>query len=58
MRTSFDPELELPKLHKWFAENQHPTRQQVRRLKSMLSLTYTYLLMTNFVPYRILNSFS
>lgn len=29
MRTSFDPELELPKLHKWYMENPHPTRQQV-----------------------------
>jgi len=29
MRTSFDPELELPKLQRWFAENQHPSRQQV-----------------------------
>lgn len=29
MRTSFDPELELPKLQKWFQENQHPSRQQV-----------------------------
>lgn len=29
MRTSFDPELELPKLQKWFIENQHPSRQQV-----------------------------
>lgn len=30
IRTSFDPELELPKLHKWFAENQHPTRGQIQ----------------------------
>ncbi|CAL4099775.1 unnamed protein product [Meganyctiphanes norvegica] len=30
MRTSFDPELELPRLHRWFAENQHPTRQQIQ----------------------------
>lgn len=29
MRTSFDPELELPKLHQWYLENPHPTRQQV-----------------------------
>lgn len=29
MRTSFDPELELPKLQRWFCENQHPSRQQV-----------------------------
>jgi homeobox domain-containing protein len=35
MRTSFDPELELPKLQRWFAENQHPSRHQV-------SLTHDY----------------
>lgn len=29
MRTSFDPDLELPKLLKWYLENPHPTRQQV-----------------------------
>lgn len=29
IRTSFDPELELPKLHKWFNENQHPSRSQI-----------------------------
>jgi len=29
MRTSFDTELELPKLQAWFAENPHPSRQQV-----------------------------
>jgi len=32
MRTSFDTELELPKLQAWFAENPHPSRQQVRLL--------------------------
>lgn len=26
VRTSFDPETELPKLHRWFAENPHPSR--------------------------------
>lgn len=30
IRTSFDPELELPKLHQWFAENRHPSRAQVQ----------------------------
>lgn len=30
MRTSFDPELELPKLQSWFSENQHPSRQQIQ----------------------------
>ena len=29
MRTSFDPEMELPKLQAWFQENPHPSRQQV-----------------------------
>jgi len=29
MRTSFDPEMELPKLQKWFGENPHPSRHQV-----------------------------
>lgn len=31
MRTSFDPELELPKLQQWFMENQHPSRQQIQQ---------------------------
>ncbi|KAH1029939.1 hypothetical protein HUJ05_003085 [Dendroctonus ponderosae] len=31
MRTSFDPELELPKLQRWFNENQHPSRQQIQQ---------------------------
>ncbi|XP_054268254.1 homeobox protein dve-1-like [Macrosteles quadrilineatus] len=31
MRTSFDPELELPKLQRWFLENQHPSRQQIQQ---------------------------
>lgn len=26
VRTSFDSELELPRLHQWFAENPHPSR--------------------------------
>ena len=30
MRICFDPETEIPKLQKWFAENHHPTRQQVK----------------------------
>ena len=44
MRICFDPETEIPKLQKWFAENNHPTRQQVKssrteglRLKSRAS---------------------
>jgi hypothetical protein len=32
MRICFDPETELPKLQKWFKDNNHPTRQQVSRL--------------------------
>lgn len=39
MRTSFDPELELPKLQRWFADNQHPTRQQIQQyVKELNSL--------------------
>uniref|UniRef100_A0A0C9QKP5 Pou1f1 protein n=1 Tax=Fopius arisanus TaxID=64838 RepID=A0A0C9QKP5_9HYME len=37
MRTSFDPELELPRLQRWFAENQHPSRQQIQRYVSELN---------------------
>lgn len=36
MRTSFDTELELPKLQTWFAENPHPSRQQVSRQYNIL----------------------
>ena len=32
MRICFDPETEIPRLQKWFAENNHPTRQQVNYL--------------------------
>ncbi|KAJ8984526.1 hypothetical protein NQ317_010997 [Molorchus minor] len=39
MRTSFDPELELPKLQRWFMENQHPSRQQIQQyVKELNSL--------------------
>lgn len=39
MRTSFDPELELPKLQRWFNENQHPSRQQIQQyVKELNSL--------------------
>ncbi|XP_075237468.1 SATB1_N and homeodomain domain-containing protein dve [Lycorma delicatula] len=39
MRTSFDPELELPKLQRWFYENQHPSRQQIQQyVKELNSL--------------------
>ncbi|KAH7636661.1 hypothetical protein HUG17_6867 [Dermatophagoides farinae] len=37
IRTSFDPELELPKLHKWFAENRHPSRIQVQEYVNELN---------------------
>lgn len=41
VRTSFDPELELPKLHRWFAENPHPSRltlqMYVRELNGLAS---------------------
>ncbi|XP_043270180.1 homeobox protein dve-1 [Venturia canescens] len=37
MRTSFDPELELPRLQRWFGENQHPTRQQIQHYVSELN---------------------
>jgi homeobox domain-containing protein len=30
LRVCFDPEYEIPLLQKWFTENNHPTRQQVR----------------------------
>ncbi|XP_025017628.1 cell wall protein DAN4-like [Tetranychus urticae] len=39
IRTSFDPEMELPKLHKWFSENQHPSRAQIQQyVKELNSL--------------------
>ena len=37
MRTSFDPELELPRLQRWFGENQHPTRQQIQHYVNELN---------------------
>ena len=39
MRTSFDPEHEIPRLHRWFQQTQHPTREQmVEFLKELNSL--------------------
>ena len=29
MRTSFDPDLEIPRLQHWFQETQHPSREQM-----------------------------
>ncbi|XP_063991879.1 homeobox protein dve-1 [Diachasmimorpha longicaudata] len=37
MRTSFDPELELPRLQRWFTESQHPSRQQIQRYVAELN---------------------
>ncbi|XP_074596870.1 SATB1_N and homeodomain domain-containing protein dve [Brevipalpus obovatus] len=39
IRTSFDTEQELPKLHKWFSDNQHPSRNQIQQyVKELNSL--------------------
>ncbi|XP_069106867.1 homeobox protein dve-1-like [Argopecten irradians] len=38
MRTSFDPEHEIPRLQKWFAECQHPTREQMIRFLEELNM--------------------
>lgn len=37
MRTSFDSELELPRLQRWFAENQHPSREQIQHYVTELN---------------------
>ena len=37
IRTSFDPEHEIPRLQKWFQDNQHPTREQMVRYMSELN---------------------
>lgn len=29
IRTSFDPDLEIPRLQQWFQQNQHPSREQM-----------------------------
>lgn len=40
VRTSFDPELELPKLHQWFTDNPHPSRLTLQLyVKELNSLT-------------------
>ncbi|XP_066903585.1 homeobox protein dve-1 [Halyomorpha halys] len=60
MRTSFDPELELPKLQQWFLENQHPSRQQiqqfVKELNSLESRRGRKLLDVNNVVYWFKNA--
>ena len=39
MRTSFDPEHEIPRLQKWFQDNQHPPRElMIRYLEELNSL--------------------
>ncbi|CAG7826127.1 unnamed protein product [Allacma fusca] len=38
MRTSFDPEMELPKLQQWFAENPHPSRHQIQQYVRELNM--------------------
>lgn len=37
IRTSFDPEHEIPRLQKWFSDNQHPTREQMMRFMQELN---------------------
>ena len=37
MRTSFDPENEIPRLQKWFVDNQHPSREQMLHYLSVLN---------------------
>uniref|UniRef100_A0A2C9JUD2 Homeobox domain-containing protein n=1 Tax=Biomphalaria glabrata TaxID=6526 RepID=A0A2C9JUD2_BIOGL len=37
IRTSFDPEHEIPRLQKWFNDNQHPTREQMMRFMQELN---------------------
>lgn len=37
IRTSFDPEHELPRLQRWFSENEHPTRPQIQEYVRILN---------------------
>ena len=41
MRICFDPEHEIPKLQSWFAENNHPSRLQVRAANDPSVFTIT-----------------
>ena len=41
MRICFDPEHEIPKLQSWFAENNHPSRLQVRAANDPSFFTIT-----------------
>ena len=41
MRICFDPETEIPRLQKWFSDNNHPTRQQVVKNDCRAQLNYT-----------------
>ena len=40
MRICFDPETEIPRLQKWFADNNHPSRQQVGGWVALRALSY------------------
>ena len=37
LRTSFDPEQEIPQLQKWFRENPHPSREQMMNYLDQLN---------------------
>ncbi len=42
MRICFDPETEIPRLQKWFAQNNHPTRQQVSSVAVVLTHSFPH----------------
>ena len=46
MRICFDPEHEIPKLQSWFAENNHPSRLQVRAANDPSVFTITEKVLT------------
>jgi homeobox domain-containing protein len=37
VRTSFDSELELPKLQQWFAKNPHPSKHEIQEYVNVLN---------------------
>lgn len=41
MRTSFDPEQEIPRLQSWFQQNMHPTREQMIHYLQVLNVLDT-----------------
>ena len=49
MRICFDPETEIPRLQKWFSENNHPTRQQVETLCRASHSIFNCSLLFNYV---------